>query len=278
MKQINVFFLITTLSVICGCVSRGKYEATQNTIDSLRTANEQLLIENDELKNGEERLARIFENNAIEGNYIDAEKAYTALITRHPESNLLVDKMSLVEEVLSKAKLITDSIAKAKNDSLRIANIDKLGKWEVRNIVDDFDKPTGKHYLRQTISGLFSNSATAGSRCTVIVDVYSMYEGNIDINIRFDEYSDRTIDNDYFSDRKKDGKIVCRETHTVYEDRRYGIFEKGVYDTSITMFGLFIQEKEFEFTLNYEYNTSYLFNIDTKYFENALIKAGILSL
>ena len=61
------------------------------------------------------------------------------------------------------ARIMQDSIDKAREDSVKLANINELGIWEVRDVKNDFDEPTGKKYLSAYISGRFSNSATAGS-------------------------------------------------------------------------------------------------------------------
>ena len=59
-----------------------------------------------------------------------------------------------------------------------------MGTWEKRNYVDEFDNPTGEHFISTTVYGKFSNSATTNSSLMAQIQVNSE-----DISIVLWEYS-----------------------------------------------------------------------------------------
>lgn len=78
-----------------------------------------------------------------------------------------------------------------------------MGTWEKRNYVDEFDNPTGEHFISTTVSGKFSNSATTNSSLTAQIQVDSEnisivlweYSRNmVKCSYRYDEYSITMLD------------------------------------------------------------------------------------
>lgn len=273
----NIFLYAFIIIAIFGCVSNTKYNSAMSTIDSLRKANKTLLEENDELTNGEERLANIFKLKVKQGDYLQAQDTFETLKKKHPESAQILLLQTTADSIAPKAKILRDSIDKAIRDSIRLANIDDIGKWGIGNYVDDFGDPTGDQFVYQVINGTFSNTATAGSILRVTLNFSkSQYEVNNPLfYIDYDEYADGTTE-ETSSGRR--WKIVCPETRRVYEGERGHIEDRETNEPIKSIASLFRQEKTYEFTIWHDYKTVYKFSINAKGFENALLKAGIDSL
>ena len=196
MKKIiyAVLFFICSSTCLSSCVSRSRLVEANKIIDSLKVENARLLTENYELLNGEERLVNLYKMNVSKGNYIAAEENYNNLIKYHPESISINQLQKSINDVLNKAQSQRDSIAKIIKDSIRLAKIDELGDWRIGEYVNDFDEPTGEHYVYQTILGKFSNSATAGSDLHVRMIIRRESQSYIRVDTEYDEYMDGTID------------------------------------------------------------------------------------
>lgn len=275
----NIFLYAFIIIAIFGCVSNTKYNSAMSTIDSLRKANKTLLEENDELTNGEERLANIFKLKVKQGDYLQAQDTFETLKKKHPESAQILLLQTTADSIAPKAKILRDSIDKAIRDSIRLANIDDIGKWGIGNYVDDFGDDTGEHFIYQVVYGTFSNTATAGSTLKVTLRFTKSGNEGYDpyFNIYCDEYADGTIDETSYDRRLK---IVCPETRKVYESegKYLSIKDRETNEPIKSIASLFRQEKTYEFTIWQDYKTVYKFSINAKGFENALLKAGIDSL
>lgn len=259
------------------CVSNSKYEKALGIIDSLKTENTRLIQINEELENGEARLAARYTQFVLQGKFIKAEETYSNAIARHPQagSNAAYKNIS---DIRKKAQAQRDSVEKAVRDSLFLANIDDIGEWKIGNYVNDFKEPTGQHYVYQYISGKFSNSATAGSRLGVMIRIYKGYS-RVSFDIEFDEYGDGTIDESYYDN----AKAVCEELRKVYVASYRGGFRDRDNENdskSYSLLDLLRMEKTFEVTdthREYSLSTVYNFTINSQKLNNALVKAGILS-
>lgn len=273
----KIFFYAFIIIAVSGCVSKTKYNSAISIIDSLRESNKTLLDENEELKNGEERLVNLFKFRVKQGDYLQAQETYETLIKKHPESEQILLLQRTADSIAPKAKIQRDSINKAIRDSTRLANIDDIGEWAIGDYVDDFGDKTGKHFVYQVIYGIFSNSATAGSTLGVRLKFVGSHIKNIEpyFYIECDEYADGTIEETSYDRRLK---IVCPETHKVYEGRSGLLFDRENDEHIESIASLFRQENTYEFTIWHEYKTVYKFSINSKGFQNALLKAGIDSL
>lgn len=273
----KIFFYAFIIIAVSGCVSKTKYNSAISIIDSLRESNKTLLDENEELKNGEERLANIFKLKVKQGDFLQAQETFETLKIKHPESAQIFLLQRTADSIAPKTKILRDSIDKAIRDSIRLANIDDIGKWGIGDYVDDFGDPTGDQFVYQVINGTFSNTATAGSILRVTLKFSkSRYEVNNPLfYIDYDEYADGTTE-ETSSGRR--WKIVCPETRRVYEGERGHIEDRENDEYIKSLSFLFRQENTYKFTIWYDYKTVYKFSINAKGFENALLKAGIDSL
>lgn len=273
----NFFFYAFIIIAVSGCVTKTKYNSAISTIDSLRETHKTLLEENEELKNGEERLVNLFKLNVKQGDYLRAQETYETLIKKHPESAQIVLLQRTADSIAPKAKILRDSIDKAIRDSIRLANIDDIGEWSIGDYVDDFGDNTGEHFVDQVFYGTFSNTATAGSTLKVTLRFAKSVNKGYDPNfyIYCDEYDNGTIDETSYG---SSWKIICPETHRVYKGDRGSIRDQENNEYIERLATLLRQENTYEFTIWHDYKTVYKFSINAKGFENALLKAGIDSL
>lgn len=275
----RIIISICAIAIVMSCVSRNKYDRALNTIDSLKTENARLALLNEELENGESRLASTYTILVSQGKYIKAEETYVTAISRHPEANTN-PIYNNINTVRHKAQEQRDSITKSQRDSLFLANIDDIGEWHIGDYVNDFKEPTGVHYVYQFIYGQFSNSATAGSRLGVTIQIYkSWYSDGINYSIVFDEYNDGTKD----ETRLSNAKVVCQDLRKVYISQYSSDFydrDEGYDSKKYSFLDLLRLENIFEVTdthREYSLSTVYNFKVDSRNLNNALVKAGILS-
>ena len=276
----KILILINTLLLLISCVGQEEHNAVVNelekatkTIDSLTIINAEYRSQIDELLNGRDRLIGQYNSFVSSNKFIKAEEIYQTLIARHPDADKDIKD---IYSTRKRAQEQRDSINKVQRDSIRLANINNLGDWKIGDYVDDFGDPTGEHYVYQNIIGSFSNSATSNSSLKVFVKVYR-FQDRIHVDFKYDEYCNGTIDDTYCYKQK----FVCHNLRKVFED--YGIdsyIEKGLERNeanAIKDIDMLLLEDTFEATC-IEDKTKYYFTINTKYLENALIKAGILKL
>ncbi len=275
-----VLFFICSSTCLSSCVNRSRFIEANKTIDSLKNENALLIAENEKLLNGEERLVNLYNMNVSKGNYLSAEENYNNLVKYHPESISINQLQKSINDVLNKAQYQRDSIAKIVNDSIRLANIDELGDWRIGEYVNDFDEPTGEHYVYQTMLGKFSNSATAGSDLLVKLIIHRESQSYIRVDTEYDEYTNGTIDGKNYNQRKNNSiKIVCHKTRKVYfnDAQRRALQENGTYNYT-GMLPILKQGGNIEFRVRDDYSTVYYYTVQSDYLENALLKAGIETL
>ncbi len=263
--------LIVSIATLCGCgIKEAEYNKVVHQKDSLQLIINNLEQELDRIKNGEERLMNFIKLHNDNKEYIKALEYLENLRKHHPESPLISKHGKLFSSIESNAKIVQDSIDKAIRDSIKLASINDLGVWKVGDYVNEFDEPTGEHFVVGEFYGTFSNSATAGSRLRVKVQVtrYGL------INIYYDEYNNGTYEKEY----ETYCRIVNKELRKVYY-RDYGgqIYEKDTRKKT-SLGSILREEGKYEFEMTFEYGTQYRFTIDSKCLGNAMVKAGLISI
>jgi hypothetical protein len=261
--------------VACG-VKKSEYNKILAQRDSLLLTVDSLVNENEELKNGEERLMNYIKLYNENKDYISALEKLNKLKKYHKESPIFAEHKNLFSEIERKAQIMTDSIAKAKRDSIKLASINELGQWHIGDFVNDFDEPTGKHFVYSEFYGTFSNSATASSKLRVYVQfLHYAFNDPYDFSVKFlfDEYDNGT----YEKEECTSIKVVNKELRKVYKEysaSRYDYLVDSNGEAYSTK-GILSEEGVYEFEMRFKYGTVYRFNIDTKYINNALVKAGL---
>lgn len=164
MKKTVLFLILTMVLLGCG-VDKSEYDKVVVECNTLRAKVRKLEKEIDELKHGEERLIGLIENSINNKNYVDAENKIKTLFSRHPESLKTEHYKSVLTKLAPKLKKQKADIEKHKQDSIKLANINNLGIWEINYFVDEFGEPTNDGYIttKNPIYGTFSNTATEGS-------------------------------------------------------------------------------------------------------------------
>ena len=275
MKRI---FVILSFGLLWGCVKQSTHEQALRAIDSLMVVNQTLIEENDELLNGEKRLIDYIELHNRNNDVLKSYDFIVKLRSKHPESDYITKNEQLLIAIENEARIMLDSIEKAKQDSIRRANIHELGIWKIGEYVDDFGEPTGEKFLYANVLGVFSNSATARNILGVKVKVFN--DGSI--GLYYDEYNDGTYENE----KIRNIKIVNKEARKVYESLWDALNpDDCLFDNdesspreSMTLEEVLTKEGEYEFYINLKYNTKYKFIINSNYLENAMLKAGIKKL
>lgn len=270
MKRI---FVILSFGLLWGCVKQSTHEQALRAIDSLMVVNQTLIEENDELLNGEKRLIDYIELHNRNNDVLKSYDFIVKLRSKHPESDYITKNEQLLIAIENEARIMLDSIEKAKQDSIRRANIHELGIWKIGEYVDDFGEPTGEKFLYANVMGVFSNSATAQSLLRVYVKM-SKYG----IGLAFDEYNNSTYEDEDFVFVK----IINKEARKIYEGSGNSSFS-FLYDvnedwrdrTYTTLTEILRKEGVYEFYIESKYRTIYRFMIDSRYLENAMFKAEI---
>ena len=282
----KILLIIVLSTLMCGCgISETKYNKVISQRDSLLLEVNKLKQDVDVLKNGEERLMNFIRLHKDNCEYVKAFDNLNNLKKYHPESPLFKEYEALFSDIEKKATIIIDSIAKAERDSIKLASINELGVWKIGNYVNDFDEPTGEHFVYSEFYGTFSNSATASSSLRVYVYLYHDYnqfsnKHSVNGKILFDEYIDGTEDFHIWRDAspaKNGTKIIDRPNKKAYyyeermafqdiETRKYSNWINILRDTSSV----------FNFTVKGEYQDEYRFAINSDKLNEALKDAGIL--
>lgn len=274
------FLLIVFLLLLGSCVSSTKYQKLQNAVDSLKTENQLLLEKNEELLNGEERLYNLIKLYSTEEDYVKAEESLQALKDNHPESPLFISNKKFFDEISKEAQHEKAMIEKKIKDSIMLANIENIGDWEIGNFVNDFDEPTGEHYVYQSFYGVFSNTATAGRQLLVRIRFYSYNNtkkvSSLIDDFYFDEYINGVEDERIYDAYKI--KIVNKAQRKVYTKEPYANFIRDESGKVFSIMDILLNEGIYEFDITFENSTRYRFTVNTQYLNNALIKAGLKEL
>lgn len=270
----KILLIIVLSTLMCGCgISETKYNKVISQRDSLQLEVNKLKQDVDVLKNGEERLMNFIRLHKDNCEYVKAFDNLNNLKKYHPESPLFKEHEALFSDIEKKATIIIDSIAKAERDSIKLASINELGVWKIGNYVNDFDEPTGEHFVYSEFYGTFSNSATAGSTLRIYVTVTTDYG----VSFRFDEYDNGTFEEREYCNSAKVVNKKLRSVYTFESSYNYHWFrdENG---KSISVDSILMKEGIYEFYYRLKYGTNYSFKIDSQYLNNALVKAGIKSI
>ena len=265
MKTLLTLFLLSTILCSCG-INKKDYNRVLHERDSLLQVIEQL-------KNGEERLMNYIILHSDNDEYIQAFENLKNLKKHHPESPLISKHKDLFLTIESKAKILIDSLNKVKNDSIKLAKIEDLGIWQIEDIVNDFKEPTGKKFVYANIDGIFKNSATAGSKLRIYLQLRASSDNGIKIILRYDEYNDGTFEREICQYSKIIDKKSKKIFRSNYEGAYYDEEQKG-YDLE----EILVHEGSYEFEMQFKYGTEYRFTINTEYLNNALIKASLRSI
>ena len=273
MKRLTSLLLLSTILFGCG-VNEVEHLKVVAQRDSLQLIVNSLTERVDVLENGEERLMNFITLHNNKKNYIKAAENIEALKKHHPESQLMRKHSKLFSEIESKAQVLKDSIDKAVRDSIKLASITELGDWKIGNFVNDFDEPTGEHFVIAEFYGVFSNSATAGSRLRIRAVVTS-YSDEPSINLKYDEYNNGT----YEDERVTYCRVVNKEKRkSYYDDHGWGVYTDKETRERFYLYEMLKNEGVYEFEMNLKYGTKYQFTIDSRYLNNALVKAKLISL
>jgi hypothetical protein len=179
--QIKSILGVSILFFIASCgVSQVDYE-------KVRSENESLRLEIDELKNGEARLVAAIDSAYSEKNYSVAKSDIESLNSKHPESKKNAEYRTMlveIDRVEAAEKLKMEADEKEKK---RLANLDNTGIWEVKRYVDDFGAPTKVRYITtsQPVRGTFSNTSNQNSPLNVVLIV----DGPSNISIQLYKYA-----------------------------------------------------------------------------------------
>lgn len=272
MNKYYILFFLSTILFGCG-ISEKEHSRIISERDSLLQVVDILNKEIDKLENGEERLMNLINFHVENNEYLKAYECLNSLKNNHPESPLMKTNAKLFSSVETKGAEILKAIEKAKRDSTILANINNLGDWVVGNYVNHFDEPTGKKYVVADFYGTFSNSATAASELRIRIKADKDYyeKDKFSVTLKFDEYDNGT----YEDETCQYSRIVNKEFRKIYtQEYAYGGY-KDENGKSVSLEEILEEESDYEFYMSFKYGTKYSFNINTKYFNNALIKAGI---
>lgn len=275
MKKLALFTLFSIALISCG-VNESEYNRVVTQRDSLQILATALAEKVDALENGEGRLMNFINLHNENKNYIKALENIEALKKYHPESPLMKKYSRLFSEIEGKAQVVKDSIDKAVRDSIKLASITELGEWRIGNYVNDFDEPTGEHFVLAEFYGVFSNSATAGSRLRIRVDVTRYSEAwDPSVDLKYDEYNNGT----YEDERVTYCKIVNKaKRKSYYDENGWGSYRDRETNESLSLYEVLKDEGVYEFNVTLKYGTKYQFNIDSQHLNNALVKAKLISL
>lgn len=158
--------IVLSVVLLNGCgISSSEHNKVTSERDSLELLVSKLESEIDELENGEERLIGLIEYSYNSEKFLDTQKYIERLLEKHPETLIREYFTDLLLKIDEKAKAELAVIDQARKDSIRLANIDNLGIWEINYFVDEFGDRTSSGYIttKRPIYGTFSNSATQGS-------------------------------------------------------------------------------------------------------------------
>lgn len=289
----KIIFIIV-IALMSACVSKTEYEEAIIKIDSLQIENARLAELNDELENGEDRLIKLINKCYANKDFINANQNLEKLKQKHSESSFFIDNKAKINSIVLRSKIQKDSIDKHINDSIRLANIDELGDWEIGSYVDKFGDYTGEKFVYMRINGYFSNSATSNSRLEVLIKISKYEKDNYNYKIKYDEYADG-VEDKYYGGYPAEIKKMDNYNTTMIGSCRLGRDGQDYYDYNYVtchcenkdgskvdggLVSLLKNEGVYKFDVTAESNSysadvKYYFTIDSKYLNNALLKAGI---
>ncbi len=267
--KITLLSILSLIVISCG-VNESEHNRIKIQRDSLKLVVNTLEQRIDILENGEERLMNLIKFCNSKNEFLKAYEYLEKLRKYHPESSLLINNNDFFSKIEKKAIIVRDSINIVVQDSIKLANINELGCWKIGNYVNDFDELTGEHYVYAIFFGSFSNTATAKSTLRIIVKV-TKYS----IDFLYDEYDDGTYENE----KEAYCSIVNKELRKSYYREGYNssYINKETHNTH-NLEDILLEEGEYKFYLVLKDKSQYNFTINTEYLNNALVKAGLISI
>lgn len=293
MKKVLSLIVLSVVMFGCGVdidehnMLKLKYETLSSLNNTLVLERDSLLLyvnflekEIDSLKYGEQRIIGLIENTLLDKNYIMVESYIQILFDKHPESNKRKYYEDMLKTIAPKVKKQKDVIEKHRQDSIRMANINNLGRWAIEYFVDDFGQETKKGYITTSypIYGTFSNSATENSdlrvrfiianKKSVAIQLFE-YNGNNPVKGYDDDYRVLVQDKDgnQYKFRAYNNSDRIRFSNTVYYGETMSDSEK-MHD--ILLKGGNIKVKIIESDWG---KSQYFFEIyNADWYENAYIK------
>lgn len=183
MKTKNIIYGVFIVVIVSGC------GVPQSDYDKLKSENEQLKINYDECRYGEEKIVAIIKKAYAEKNYSLARINIILLNLKHPESNKNIEFKKLLKKIKAKEKQQNKTKAAKEKERIRLANINNTGIWSINYYVDDFGEYTKEGYIRNAklIKGKFSNTATENSN----LNVRFIITNSSNISIKLYEYAGR---------------------------------------------------------------------------------------
>lgn len=282
--SLKSLFLVVGLIISFSCgVSESEHNKVKSERDSLSVIVAELESEKDELKNGEERIIGLIESSCDANKFIEARRYIDLLLSNHPESQKRKHYSNLLPKIEEKANEELAIIESDKNDSIRLANINNLGIWEIGYFVDSFGEPTNDKYIKikRPIYGTFSNSATQNSD----LGVRFIISGKNSIYIMLYEYNRSNPVKGYRDKYRVLVKDCDGEKYNLsassYDSDRLS-FDVHAYDSDYNksndaerMFDILLKGGEIKFKIidTDRSTTNYNFMIhNADWFENAYIK------
>lgn len=266
----KLFSFLVSLILLTGCVSKTSYTELENKCKSMTEEITELKAQIDELENGEERIVSLAKNSIDDGKYLLADKYIKQLNEKHPESKEITYFKKFQPTIDKKIEEELALKEKARQDSIKLANINNLGAWEIGYYVDDFGERTGEFFVSMFLYGTFSNSATTNS----------------DLKVRFmiDKNSSRIQLYEYAGDHpvKGEGFIYFKirdKNNKEYEIRAYNSDHGNTTieeDDDKKLRNILLTGGEIKFVAEadkYGSPSTYKFTIDNAdWFENAITK------
>jgi len=251
--------------------------------DSLKLVIASLNEDIDELKNGEARMIGIIESDLSSKKYQKAKDDIYLLFEKHPETT----KRDYYTNKLKTINIEIDRIKREqeihRQDSIKLANLNNLGIWDIDYFVDEFGEPTKEPYIttKNPIYGSFSNSATEGSR----LRVQFIIANNESVAIKLFEY-DRSnpVKKSYYVEynvlvQDKDGNKYNLSAFISGDRLRFG-WSYDDYKDARKMHNILKKGGKIKFKITEikHATTQYNFEIDNAdWYENAYTKLSYLS-
>ncbi len=179
MRKIIIVTLLVAV-LLPSCVMQSEY-------DKLKSENEVLKTQVDELLNGAERLKAEINKLYEEKNYVLTKERIQKLFEVHPQENEDSQIKAIEKNVEQQLLIAKKRKEEEEKDKIRLENLNNTGIWQVNYYVDDFGEPTKEGYIRNkyTIRGTFSNTATENSK----LDVKFLISEAYDVDMMLYEYA-----------------------------------------------------------------------------------------
>lgn len=275
----NLFFILFfTAFVFCnGCITNKRYNATLKQLDSLSSEIDKLTIENDDLRNGESRLSDLIDYSVRNNNFLNAKRYIDLMREKYPFSQKLIAIEDQIQSIDEKARQEQIIIDKARSDSIRLANINDLGIWQIGSYKDEFDRDTGSKYIYCIVYGVFSNTATTNS--PLRIQFFTGQKGYLHMSL-FEYNGSNPIKGSRY---KFSIKVMSMDNNTyryigqMNSNGFMSIYHSYETDSKVDIYDLFKISKPYHFEIRDKDSPTsvYSFKVNPSFFENALLKAGI---